>query len=491
VEITLPAPIQRLAQFLKSVWPADRAFVALLIGSILLLMAQHLGTWTLWMWALYRESENPISVVTRVSSFLNLSMLPVYFAGAAALFVCFFPGERPSVRLAKWVYVPTAIGLIANISILLYLGKMYPSVPIPDGHTLTLTVNGFARLVRGVGAGIWSAIIGTLLVLYGDLRLRSANLHLPVHFKPPYSAPPSSDSDRSLQGFIWMMVTLPLLVALVVSVASYFPALVRSAVGHGWNLEWQSRSWRINYINFQVWNALAFFVLVYLAMGSSRRETLKESLRLPSALYLGLATMFPVILFAMLPLSHYLFDRIHWAAHDFGRFGPPIFQGYFSLPRWPYLFLILPALVEEIAWRGYLQPRFISRYGLYRGIFLVGIVWGIFHFPFDVNSQITLTQILMYSVTRLLNCVSWGFAVSWLTLRSRSVLPAALVHGFMNILIISTWVGGSVWVLIFLWTVIDIVLFRFWPPDAHVDSAQDLVSGEPPQHLRQLLDTPS
>jgi uncharacterized protein len=164
---------------------------------------------------------------------------------------------------------------------------------------------------------------------------------------------------------------------------------------------------------------------------------------------------------------------------------------YSSLPPWPYLVLIPAALVEEIAWRGYLQPRLISRYGLYRGVFPLGIVWGIFHFPSDFNSRMTLTQILIHPVTRLLNCVSWGFALSWLTLRSRSVLPAALVHGLMNILFFSLWVGTSVWAFISLWTAIDVVLFRYWPPDPHVDSAPELLPDEPSQHAQQLLDTSS
>jgi membrane protease YdiL (CAAX protease family) len=473
------------------VWPADRAFVALSLGSILLLMAQHLATWTIWMRALYRQSGNSISLLADVSSLLNLSMFPVYFAGAAALFICFFPGERPSARLAKWVYVPTAIGLAANLLIVSNLGKMYPSVPIPDGHPLTLTLSGFARLVHGVGAGIWSVIVGTFLILYADLRLRSANLHLPVHLKSPYSARPNSGPDRSLNRFIWMMITLPLLTSLSTFPAIYSPALLRGAMGYAWNLEWSSPFWGTKYISSEVWYALALFVLVYFAMGSSRRETLKRSLRMPSVFYLGMGILFPIFLFAILPLSHYLFDRIHWAAYDFHRFEPPIFPSYFTLPPWPYLFLIPAALVEEIAWRGYLQPRFILRYGLYRGIFLVGIVWGIFHFPFDFNSRMTLTQMLIHSLTRLLNCVSWGFALSWLTLRSRSVLPAALVHGFMNILIISTWIGTSVWVFIFIWTAVDIVLFHYWPPDPRVDSAQEPVPGEASQHPQQLLDTPS
>jgi hypothetical protein len=81
VEISLPAPIQGLAQFLKSVWPADRGFVALLIGSILLLMARNMGSWSAWVQALLRASSSGSwFVAIEASSFLNLTMFPVYFA---------------------------------------------------------------------------------------------------------------------------------------------------------------------------------------------------------------------------------------------------------------------------------------------------------------------------------------------------------------------------------------------------------------------------
>ena len=435
-------------------------------------------------------SGNSMSVFAHVSSLVNLSMFPVYFAGAAALFICFFPGHRPSTRFARWVYLPAGLGLIANLLLVSYLGKMYPSGSVLESQNPVLTVSNFASLIRGVGTGFWSAIIGTLLVLYGDLRLRFGNLQLPVHFQPRYSARAASITDHSSNRFIWMMVSLPLLTGFGAFPALYSPALIRSAMGYGWNLEWQSPSWIVNYINIQMWGTLGLFVLLCFALGSARRETLRQSLRWPSVVYFVLGILLPAIIFATGPLYFYTFDRIHWAAHDFYRFEAPVFLSYFSLPQWPYLFLIPAALVEEIAWRGYLQPRFISRYGLYRGIFLVGIVWGVFHFPSDFNSRMTLIGILIHSVTRLLNCVSWGFALSWLTLRSRSVLPAALTHGLANCFIVGGRSGPvSVWFLIFSWTVLDIVLFRFWPPDQDVDLEPSIAAGEPPLPTPQLVDT--
>src|SRR5207245_8959749 len=49
------------------------------------------------------------------------------------------------------------------------------------------------------------------------------------------------------------------------------------------------------------------------------------------------------------------------------------------------LWIFFAAFLEEIMIRGLLQPRFIRRYGLLRGIFLVGIVWAAMHFFGDFS----------------------------------------------------------------------------------------------------------
>lgn len=110
-------------------------------------------------------------------------------------------------------------------------------------------------------------------------------------------------------------------------------------------------------------------------MGREERQTALNSIRRLDLKYLLLAVAFPVGIAMMIPLAEYLPAPVQWAAHDFGRFGPPQLGAYFSLPE-PWLFLLFFAsLCEELIFRGLLQPRFIRRYGLYRGIFLVGIVW--------------------------------------------------------------------------------------------------------------------
>jgi membrane protease YdiL (CAAX protease family) len=493
--IQIPAPLQRLANFAKSVWPADRAFVALLLGAILLLMARNMGSWSMWVLALYNsESSNLRFGLLEASSLLNLTMFSVYFAGAAALFVCFFPGPSPSRRLVRWVYFPTMLGLAANVSLVLYMAHLDPAVPLPDGQALSWNLASLARILRSLGSGIWSALLGMALVLYADLRLRTTSVRLPVHFAPEFSAP-SNDTFASVQvnRFVWMMLALPFVANFVAFPAFCFAEWIEGAMHHrGIDLK---PPWALSYINGHVWGGIALFVLVYAAMGTSRRETLKKSLRLPSVIYLGLGILLPILVLSVVPTAQYAFARIQWAAYDFHRFEPPVFLGYFEVrPPWPYLFLVLGALVEEIGWRGYLQPRLISRYGLYRGIFLVGIVWGLFHFPTDFTWRLTLAGIPTHAVNRLLNCLSLGFALSWLTLRSRSVLPGALAHGVSNILIVSAWSRAtSIWIMIALWVVIDLVLFRYFPPESEAgsDPHEELSPDDLPQHLPQLLDTPT
>ena len=492
--IHIPAPLQRLANFAKSVWPADRAFVALLLGSMLLLMARGMGSWTVWVLALRDSDSSDLRFgALEASSYLNLTMFSVYFAGAAALFVCFFPGLSPLRRLVRWVYLPIALGLVANVSLVLYMAHLDPAVPLPDGQALSWKLTSFARLLRSLGSGIWSALLGTVLILYADLRLRTASIRLPIHFAPEFSAP-SNDTFASgqINRFVWMMLALPFVTSFFAFPALFFADRVQGATHHrGIELK---PPWALSYINGHVWGSVALFVLVYVAMGTSRRETLKKSLRLPSAIYLGLGILLPIVVLSAVPMFQYALARAHWAAYDFRRLGPPVFSSYFErMPAWPFLFLILGASVEEIGWRGYLQPRLISRYGLYRGIFLVGIVWGLFHFPTDFSWRLSLVGIPTHAVNRLLNCLSLGFALSWLTFRSRSVLPAALAHGVSNILILSAWSRAtSVWIMIALWVMIDLVLFRNFPPK--VDTAPGLrepTPDDPPQHLPQLLDTPT
>lgn len=209
------------------------------------------------------------------------------------------------------------------------------------------------------------------------------------------------------------------------------------------------------------------FGITLCIMGREGRQTVRSSIRLPTLRWSWLALAFPACIDFLISTGQYLVDRAHWAAHDFGRFEPPQFGSYFSVPDVWFLLLFFAAFFEEVIFRGLLQPRFIHRYGLYRGIFLVGIVWAASHFFSDFSfSHFTDAEIFLKLGLRLFMCVTLSFVLAWLTLRSGSVVPAAIAHTVYNILVFSAFglpFTGKSTLRIAFWAVLAYRLFRYWP----------------------------
>jgi membrane protease YdiL (CAAX protease family) len=92
----------------------------------------------------------------------------------------------------------------------------------------------------------------------------------------------------------------------------------------------------------------------------------------------------------------------------------------------PFLAIVL-GFGEEYGWRGYLQSELL-KLGRLRGVLLVGVIWGAWHWPiilmgFNYPGQPLLGVVLMTLYTTGL-AVVLGYAV----LRSGSVLLAAYLH---------------------------------------------------------------
>ena len=94
--------------------------------------------------------------------------------------------------------------------------------------------------------------------------------------------------------------------------------------------------------------------------------------------------------------------------------------------------LILPALMEEVGWRGYLLAR-LSRLGPARAAALTGLAWGIWHAPaialvgFDYPAHRILGIFAIIIFT-----VPFGMVLAWLRRRSGSLLAPALAHAALN-----------------------------------------------------------
>jgi CAAX protease family protein len=94
------------------------------------------------------------------------------------------------------------------------------------------------------------------------------------------------------------------------------------------------------------------------------------------------------------------------------------------------------ALGEEIGWRGFLVPELNKVVGFTGVSVISGLMWAAYHFPVLVFGDYNKGAPAWYSlVCFTLMVVADSFIMAWLTLRSRSLWPAAIFHGSHNLFI--------------------------------------------------------
>jgi len=123
--------------------------------------------------------------------------------------------------------------------------------------------------------------------------------------------------------------------------------------------------------------------------------------------------------------------------------------GWKNLPAAPTLFLFVlitatlgmigklsRALGEEIGWRGFLVPE-LSKVVGFPGIGLIsGLMWAAYHYPALLFADYNAGAPAWYSLTCFtIMAVSGSFIMAWLTLRARSLWPAAILHASHNLFI--------------------------------------------------------
>jgi membrane protease YdiL (CAAX protease family) len=92
------------------------------------------------------------------------------------------------------------------------------------------------------------------------------------------------------------------------------------------------------------------------------------------------------------------------------------------------------ALGEEIGWRGFLVPELAKVTG-FAGVGLIsGVMWAAYHFPVLIFADYNAGTPVWFGLTCFtLAVVAESFIFAWLTLRSGSLWPAALLHGSHNL----------------------------------------------------------
>jgi len=352
------------------------------------------------------------------------------------------------------------------ISACYVLRAVGPSTLFESASIVRLSVEWPLTALSNFGPGCHYGLFGLLLIAVFTWRVSLGFSSLPLAL--PESAVSTSDDSaswRRVQNFLWVFLALLAAIDWI-----YFPTM--DAVGHFFYLHVPGFN-NVAAVFAQVFVAGSFSVLIAVWMiGREGWHALRQSLRWPGARGLALAVAFPVGISAIISVGQLLFALFLWSADKSGRLGPPDIGAYFTLPSIVSLLRLFFVFAEEIIFRGLLQPRFIRRYGLLRGIFLVGIVFAAAHLNGDFSGSFTDSGVVVRLFVRLSACLPLSFVAGWITLREGSVFPAVVAHGLRNVLGYSPF-GPTFWgfgrLIDLLWAILAYVLFRHWPVRAEAN----------------------
>lgn len=101
----------------------------------------------------------------------------------------------------------------------------------------------------------------------------------------------------------------------------------------------------------------------------------------------------------------------------------------------PGIFLSFTAFFgEEYGWRYFLQPLMQKKFGNYKGIILVGMIWGIWHLPVNIFLYSPETWILSV-INQQIVCIGYGIFFGFVYMKTKNIWLPTLIHYFNNNLV--------------------------------------------------------
>src|SRR5699024_2093731 len=90
------------------------------------------------------------------------------------------------------------------------------------------------------------------------------------------------------------------------------------------------------------------------------------------------------------------------------------------------------AFGEEIGWRGFLLREF-QVLGFWKASLLIGFIWGLWHAPLTIFAGHNYPSTPIFGILMMtLSSMLMSPILSFITIKSRSVFPAAFFHGVIN-----------------------------------------------------------
>ncbi len=92
---------------------------------------------------------------------------------------------------------------------------------------------------------------------------------------------------------------------------------------------------------------------------------------------------------------------------------------------------------EEFGWRAYMNQKMEPLIGTAGTVIVGGIIWGVWHAPLTIEGHNFGTEYRGYPwlgiVTMSVFCIGEGVFLMWLTKKSGSIFPAAIMHACNNV----------------------------------------------------------
>lgn len=124
--------------------------------------------------------------------------------------------------------------------------------------------------------------------------------------------------------------------------------------------------------------------------------------------------------------------------------GIDVFISYFTLQKLIFAFILvpnfflvfIPFLGEEYGWRYFLQPIMQKRYGMVKGILLLGLIWGVWHLPLNLFYYSAENTGFLSLVNQIGVCLAYSIMFGFAYAYSKSIWAPVMMHYFNNNLIL-------------------------------------------------------
>ena len=97
---------------------------------------------------------------------------------------------------------------------------------------------------------------------------------------------------------------------------------------------------------------------------------------------------------------------------------------------------LLNCFGEEWGWRGFLLPRMMKQFKVVPAVLLCGVIWGLWHLPLTVIGHNYGVDYVGYPFTGILAmclfCTVMGIILSYVTIKTKSCIPAVMGHSTLN-----------------------------------------------------------